>query len=110
MGKRNSKKGRSGDLLEKTQVIVPSKIHKRKEWQWHKARNKGKNRVGEALGKGEPVDAVSPPGDSSDRTTHGGLDVFRGMCRWGTCLLWLRWCWSSGWHLAGGSRGCSWGP
>ena len=33
MGKRNSKKGRSGGLYAKTQAILPSKIHKRKEWQ-----------------------------------------------------------------------------
>ena len=32
-GKRNSKKGRSGGLHAKTQAIMPSKIHKRKEWQ-----------------------------------------------------------------------------
>ena len=31
MGKRNSKKGRSGGLHAKTQGTMPSKIHKRKE-------------------------------------------------------------------------------
>ena len=33
------------------------------------------------------------------------------MCRCaGTYLFWLWWCWSSGWHMAGGSHGCPWGP
>ena len=33
IGKRNSWRGRSWGLHAKTQAIMPSKIHKRKEWQ-----------------------------------------------------------------------------